>query len=136
MTAITAILLLRFFQLEFGFVFVEKGAEIVGLVEQPGPLFEIERDRETSQAIDADAAFFTDAEFQRSGALGGNLLLQFSKTGFHFFICWFCHVGSSGLSYNKENQNLTTETRRHGENRENGATVYRDINRVRVYLSE
>src|SRR5579859_302331 len=52
------------FQLELGFILVEKGAEIVGLVEQAGPLFVIERDRETSQAVDADAAFFADAELQ------------------------------------------------------------------------
>src|SRR5689334_3111123 len=93
--AMTAILLLWFFQLELGFVFVEKGAEIVCLVEQACPLLEIERDRETSKAIDTDAAFFADAEFQRSGALVCNLLLQFSQTGFHFFISRFCHVGSS-----------------------------------------
>src|SRR5579864_8679997 len=107
--------LLGFFQLELGFVFFKKGAEIIDLVEQACPLFEIECDRETSQAINADAAFFADAELQRSGAFGCDLLFQFSKAGFHFFISRFCHVGSSELSYNKKNQNLTTETRRHGE---------------------
>src|SRR5882724_9758094 len=87
-----------FFQLELGFVFVEKGAEIVCLVEQTGPLLEIERDRETSQAINADAAFFTHAEFQRSGA-PCSLLLQFSETSFHFFVSRFCHVGTSGMEF-------------------------------------
>src|SRR6478609_5910226 len=94
--------LFGFFQLELGFVFVEKGAEIVNLVQQAGPLFEVERNREASQAIDADAAFFADAEFQRSGALGGDLLLQFSKAGFHFFISRFCHVGPLGKVYNNQ----------------------------------
>src|ERR1041385_2409747 len=104
--------LVRLFQLELGFVFFQKSAEIVGLIQQPCPLLEIKRDRKTPQAIDADAAFFTHAELQRSGALGCHLLLQFSKAGFHFFISRFCHVGSSRLSYNKENQNLTREVRR------------------------
>src|ERR1051325_5284428 len=105
-------LLSRLFQLELGFVFFQKSTEIVSLVKQPRPLLEIKRDGEASQAINANAAFFADAELQRSCAFGCDLLLQFSKAGFHLFISRFCHCESSGGFYNKENQNLTTETRR------------------------
>src|ERR1041385_2139456 len=68
-------LLSRLFQLELGFVFFQKSAEIVSLVKQPRPLLKVERDRKAAKSVNAHAAFFAHPELQCSGAFGCYLLL-------------------------------------------------------------
>ena len=55
-----------FLQFEFagGFLFFEEGFEFLGGAEQADPLFVIESDGESSEAIDADAAFFAYAKIE------------------------------------------------------------------------
>src|SRR5580704_11445108 len=60
--------LLGVLKLQARFIFFEEGAEVVGNFEQAVPLFVIQGDREASQAVHADAAFFSHAKFQSAAA--------------------------------------------------------------------
>src|SRR5271154_1032157 len=72
------------FQLEPVLVFLEEGAQIVGCIEQADPLLVIECHRETSEAVDADAALFADAEFEAASRSRATLLFEFCDAGQQF----------------------------------------------------
>src|ERR1017187_517301 len=82
---------LRVLQFHASLVRFEKLSELIGLVEQPDPLFVIEGDRESSQAIHAHAALFADLEFE-TAPLASLSLFQFRDSGFQFFVTWFGHI--------------------------------------------
>src|SRR5215469_3633170 len=79
------------FQLEPRLVFLEEFAQVVGHVEQADPLLVIERDREAAQAIDADAALFPHAKFQRALFSAFGLFFEFGDARHEFFPCRFGH---------------------------------------------
>src|SRR5258705_13096737 len=89
--------MLLLFELELagGFVFLEEFAELRHGVEEADPLFVIERDGKAAEAVDADAAFFADAKFERAAA-AARLLFHFRDFCFEFFVRWFGHGISSG----------------------------------------
>src|SRR6266702_7680623 len=72
-------------------VFFEEFAKVFGHVEEADPLLVIERDREATQAIDAYAAFFADAEFQGALFAAFGFFLQLGDARHQFFFCWFRH---------------------------------------------
>src|SRR5450432_566710 len=80
-------------QLQLALVVFKELLEVFGSTQQPGPLFVVKRDRETAQAVDADSAFFADAELHRPGAFRA-LLFEFGNFGFQFFVRWLGHDGS------------------------------------------
>src|ERR1700694_3676102 len=82
---------LFFFQLQLCFIFFEECTKILGLVQQPGPLFVIQGDGKSSQAIYADTAFFAYTKFECSGTASSGFF-QFRQAGLQFFIRRFCHV--------------------------------------------
>src|SRR5439155_2116283 len=75
---------LRFFQLEFafGFLFFEEGFEFGDGFEQADPLFVIERDGKTPEAVDADAALFSDTEIESAAPFRAGLFLKLRELGF------------------------------------------------------
>ena len=66
---------LRVLEFHRALVGLEELAQLVNLVEQPHPLLVVERDRESSETVNARSAFFADSEFQ--GALLSALDLFF-----------------------------------------------------------
>src|SRR5438445_13600021 len=78
------------FEFESGFILFDKFAELLGGLEQAGPLFVIKCHGETPEAVYAHTSLFADPEFQASGAFRA-LLFQFRQAGFQFFISWFGH---------------------------------------------
>src|ERR1700722_8260933 len=82
-----------FLQLQLGFVLFQKSFDIRGGAQQAVPLLVVERDRETAQAVDADAALFADFKNQVSAAfLDFAFLFQLRQLRFQFFVSWFCHA--------------------------------------------
>ena len=61
------------FQFAGGLVFFEEFAKFLRYVEQAHPLFIIERDRKTAEAVHADTAFFSDAKIERAAAFAALL---------------------------------------------------------------
>src|SRR5580700_7231828 len=82
---------LLFLEFEAVFVFFEEFAEVFGHVEEADPLLVVERDREAAQAIDADAALFTDAKFQCPLFAAFGFFLEFGDARHQFFFCRFGH---------------------------------------------
>ena len=74
---------LALFQLQSGFVLLDKGFQFGRGVQQAGPLLVIKGDGKTAQSIDADATFFADPEFHDAAALLG-LDLFFKFLQFRF----------------------------------------------------
>src|ERR1043166_1871860 len=69
----------------------EPRAQFVSGAKQPDPLLIIECDGETAEAVDTDAAFFSDSEIERTAAFLAGLFLQRCELSFQFFIGWFGH---------------------------------------------
>src|SRR6266436_3341098 len=98
----TAKLFLLQLELAGGFVFFEEFAELRHGVEEADPLFVIERDGKAAKTVDADAAFFADAEFEGAAAAAAALLFHFRDFCFEFFVSWFSHgVSSGGWSWSR-----------------------------------
>src|SRR6266436_5720254 len=92
----TAKLFLLQLGLAGGFVFFEEFAELRHGVEETDPLFVIERDGKAAETVDADAAFFADAKFERAAAAATRLFFHFRDFCFEFLVSWFGHGVSSG----------------------------------------
>src|ERR1039458_5199088 len=82
---------LRILQFHASLVRLQKLADLIGLVEQPGPLLVIEGDRKSPQAIHAHTALFADFKLE-TASLTPLSLFQFRNSGFQFFVTWFGHI--------------------------------------------
>src|SRR5713101_166301 len=86
-------------QLSSSFVLLEERAKLRRRLQQSDPLFVIQRDGKSPQAVHADAPFFAHSKFQRSGPAPASLFFQFRDFCFQFFVTWLGHgascVGSS-----------------------------------------
>lgn len=78
-------------QLQLGFIFFQEGAQAVGCIEEPNPLFVVQSHGEAAEPVHADSALLADAEIQFTGTAGSLLLLQLFKTGLQLLIGWFGH---------------------------------------------
>lgn len=79
-----------FFELQPGLVFFHEGLYVVGSAQETVPLLVVESDGEPAQAVDADAAFFSDFEDEVSAALFGfDFFFELRQFGFEFFVGWF-----------------------------------------------
>src|SRR5208282_2080014 len=83
-------------ELKAVFVFLEEGAQILGGVKQADPLLVVERDGETAEPVNADAALFTDTEFECALSAARGLFFQFGDAREQFFLGRFCHDSSCG----------------------------------------
>src|SRR5262250_1875856 len=81
--------------LAFRFLLFQEFRQLFGRTQQANPLFVVKRYRKTAEAVDADAAFLTDAEIERAAAFLAGLLLQRGELCFQFFVAWFGHRQSS-----------------------------------------
>src|SRR5437016_7259848 len=89
-------------QLSFGLVFLEERAKLRYRLQQPDPLFVVQRDGKSPQPVHAHAPFFADAELQRAAAASASLLFHFREFCFEFFVCWLSHgVSCRGSSRNR-----------------------------------
>src|SRR5271157_4426782 len=89
---------LALLQLQLALIFFNKSLKIGSSIEQPGPLFVVERHRKAAQPVHADAALFTDAELQGAASLFPfHLLFQIGKASFQFFVTWFGHGCTSNV---------------------------------------
>jgi hypothetical protein len=80
------------FKLQLTLVFFKELAEILGGVEQTGPLLVIQRDWKTAKAVNADSTFLRHSKFHGSAALFGfDLLFQILQASFEFFVTGFRH---------------------------------------------
>jgi hypothetical protein len=79
-------------QFQLALVVFQETPQVVGRVEQPGPLFVVKRDGKPPEAIDADGAFLADPEVQRSRLARANLLFQLRDASHQLFFAWFRHA--------------------------------------------